>query len=522
MKNNTGKFKLKIAGALLFVVSIGSSCTGTFETTNTRPYEPTVIDKRSLITQMQLNVIAVEKNPFQLSQNLVGDIYSGFMSPINNFKNNQNHATYVFPEDWSNHPYNTVYTVIFGAWMDLKREEKTTNMSPAFALAEILKISSMHRFTDMWGPMPYSKVGSGSMQVEYDSQEDIYKQFFVELNAAIDVLTAYTLREPGKTPLREFDLVYGGDFVKWVKYANSLKLRLAVRLAYVAPALAQEHALAAINHQFGVITSVDDNAILKGGNGVTISNPLADMWDNYNDIRMGASISSYMNGYADPRLSAYFQQSGISTHPYIGLRLGLTIPSKTPDLQSFSSPKVMAGDPIVWMAASEVAFLKAECALRGWNVGVTDEQAYADGVKFSFAEKKSSGVETYLISDAVPTNYVDPKAAANSINTTATITPKWNTSATTEVKLERIITQKWIALFPNGQEAWSEFRRTGYPKLFPIKVNNSGGKVDTNIQVRRMQFPYSERNANAENYAKAVTLLGGPDTGGTKLWWDKK
>lgn len=91
-----------------------------------------------------------------------------------------------------------------------------------------------------------------------------------------------------------------------------------------------------------------------------------------------------------------------------------------------------------------------------------------------------------------------------------------------EEKLERIITQKWIALYPDGQEAWTEFRRTNYPKIFPVKVNNSGGTIDTKVQVRRITFPQSEYDNNTEEVSKAVGLLGGPDTGGTKLWWDKK
>ena len=104
----------------------------------------------------------------------------------------------------------------------------------------------------------------------------------------------------------------------------------------------------------------------------------------------------------------------------------------------------------------------------------------------------------------------------------SSVTPKWNAGAGDEEKLERIITQKWIAMFPNGQEAWSEFRRTGYPKVIPIVNNLSGGKVDTNVQVRRMTFPRSEYSNNAAGVAAATALLGGADTGGTKLWWDKK
>ena len=102
------------------------------------------------------------------------------------------------------------------------------------------------------------------------------------------------------------------------------------------------------------------------------------------------------------------------------------------------------------------------------------------------------------------------------------ITIKWNAGATEEEQLERIITQKWIAMFPNGTEAWSEFRRTGNPLLFPESSSYQTSGVETNKQIRRMVFPQSEYSNNGAAVQEAVKLLGGPDNGGTKLWWDKK
>ena len=100
------------------------------------------------------------------------------------------------------------------------------------------------------------------------------------------------------------------------------------------------------------------------------------------------------------------------------------------------------------------------------------------------------------------------------------ITIAWDGGSTNEENLERIITQKWIAMFPEGQEAWSEFRRTGYPKIFPVVSNQSAGDVDTDIQIRRIPFVDSELSTNPEGVANATTLLGGPDNAGTRLWWD--
>lgn len=102
------------------------------------------------------------------------------------------------------------------------------------------------------------------------------------------------------------------------------------------------------------------------------------------------------------------------------------------------------------------------------------------------------------------------------------ITIAWNDNDNTETKLERIITQKYIAIFPDNQEAWSEYRRTHYPRLFAIDYNGSNGGVSTETQIRRLRFPTSEYSNNATYVQDAIRLLNGADNGNTHLWWDKK
>lgn len=122
---------------------------------------------------------------------------------------------------------------------------------------------------------------------------------------------------------------------------------------------------------------------------------------------------------------------------------------------------------------------------------------------------------------STPAAYTDPLNAKNNAPSPSGITIKWDESATMEQKLERIITQKWIANFPEGQEAWSEFRRTGYPKLFPVANNNSGGLISTDVQIRRLPFSPNEYTTNNAEVTKAIQLLSTPkDDGSTRLWWD--
>lgn len=174
-----------------------------------------------------------------------------------------------------------------------------------------------------------------------------------------------------------------------------------------------------------------------------------------------------------------------------------------------------------WMSGAESFFLRAEAKLR-WDMGSTSAQElYQSGVRTSFQERGVSGVDSYLQSNDKPADFSDNSNNGRDASALSTITPKWDDNASFEVKLERIITQKYLAIFPDGQEAWSEFRRTGYPKLFTIDYNASNGVVSTDLQIRRLRFPASEYSNNSANVQAAVGLLGGADNGGTKLWWDK-
>jgi len=178
------------------------------------------------------------------------------------------------------------------------------------------------------------------------------------------------------------------------------------------------------------------------------------------------------------------------------------------------------------MTSAEAWFLKAEAALRGWAGAGNAGANYNQGILTSFSQYGLDG-STYM-NDAtdLPQAYIDPKsivAGANNVTSApelSTITIKWDGAAPFAQQLERIITQKYIAMYPEGQEAWSEYRRTGYPMLWPNVVNTSGGLIPSAKGIRRLPFSIDEVNSNPAGVAGAVTLLGGPDTGGTPLWWD--
>ena len=505
-------------GLLLSGVILLGSCTSNFDNINEPKYQASEEDMKgdnfklgAFFPQLQDNAFPAQENSYQMNENLIGDVYGRYMMTTKSAWNSSNFSVYNAPEGWVKYPFNDVLSKVYTAWNEIRKQ--TDGEGVSFAWAQILRVTAMQRLTDMYGPIPYSKVESGDLSVAYDSQEDAYKNMFIDLSNAIEVLSSYVTANPSSKPMAAYDGIYGGDYKQWVKFANSLKLRMAMRVRFAAPALAQEMAEEAVNHSFGVMESKEDNAEYNYSKG----NPIFVMWSSYGDSRVCADITSYMNGFNDPRRPKYFYQTTIAgASGFIGLRSGAATQSEA-WAKEYSAPAVEKADKLIWMTASEIAFLKAEGALIGWNMKGTAENFYNQGIKLSFDQWGVSGAETYLNDNtSKQADYTDPnnKYSASAVST---ITIKWDGSANTETNLERVITQKYIALWPVGQEAWSEYRRTGYPKFFKVAQN-----VSPNIVVAgRIPFSADEYLNNADNMAGAVQALGGADNYATKLWWDK-
>lgn len=472
------------------------------------------------LTTLQRNVVAEDQNDFQLTEDLFGNMYAGYYAGTQSWEGGYNATTYVFPDGWKDRPFSVAYTKVMSNWQQLRL--KTDSSSVLFAVGEVVKVEAMHKTTDIYGPIPYTRFGLQT-PVPYDSQKDVYMRFFSELDHAIGVLTAFDRLNPSAKPLSNFDLIYGSDLKKWIRFANSLKLRLAIR-CHKAYDGAQALAEAAVNNDYGVIEENEDNAVMQtvGALSFTYNNPFYNIYstEGYNEDRMGASMDAYLNGFSDPRLSKFFAPA--IDGQYRGMRNGMRNGKNFQGNEKLSAPTITRSTPYVWMNAAEMWLLRAEGALLGWNMGGTAKDLYEEGVRTSLAQHGlSDSADNYLASTNTPSAY-DGMRGLPAADAPSDITPAWDDNATDAKKLERIITQKWIAIYPLGQEAWSEFRRTGYPKLFPVVDNFSNGKVNTNIQVRRVPFPASEYIGNKAEVEKAVQLLGGEDTGGTSLWWDKQ
>jgi hypothetical protein len=335
---------------------------------------------------------------------------------------------------------------------------------------------------------------------------------------------------------------------RWIKFANSLRLRLALRISKVDPARAQSEAEAAVAG--GVMTTsvaiTDPTAMTSGDDALvqrsaknTDGNGLQSMSD-WNEFRMSASMASVLNGYQDPRLPQYFLPA-FNTGTYQGLRNGLSVAELglTPNLannnshvgQRWSSTNIVDKDGNVLgsansiataqnvMCTAEVYFLRAEGALLGWNMQGTAKDLYEAGITNSL----------------IQWNITDPTVISDYINSTKTPIPpgdQQNSPAMTNIpvkfaadpatQLEQIMTQKWLALYPDGMEAWADYRRSHVLKLYPVVHSDNPDITNTSTQwIRRIPFLLSETQNNGAEVEKAVGLLSGPDKVTTPLWWDK-
>lgn len=526
----TGLLAVGASGAL-------ASCTRDFQEVNTNPLRPNdeVMKRDNLGVSANIPDLLFQPlytalggtgaaNNYQVIDNLMVQSWMGYMAPRDAKWNNNNLSQYSFGnQGWLNGAYVNTTQSVLGPWLQVKKAtmDGAEKHPELFAIAQITKIMALHRGVDMFGAIPYSKVGSGSFTVPYDSQEAIYTSFFQELTDAVNALRTWG-------QISTLDYVYGGNAKQWMKLGNSLMLRLAMRVRFAAPELSKKYAEQAANDPAGLIVDNADNAWIGEKLGIKPVNSLYIVAKAYDDTRMGASVYTYLKGYNDPRLSVYFE-------PYkkgeeVG-NLDTAVPPAIPQTgdkyNKATCVKVGNWDPSVWMTASEVEFLLAEAAVANYAVPGTAQSHYENGVKRSFEQFKLDGADAYLKGSGKPIPFKDNITPEYSADAPATVTVKWDEGLNEEQKLEKIITQKYLALFPNGMEAWSEWRRTGYPLL--IKPN---GNISTHGMVtsdghkdgmRIFPYPQDEIDKNAENVNAAInSYRGGSNAANVNVWWDKK
>ncbi|WP_353124426.1 SusD/RagB family nutrient-binding outer membrane lipoprotein [Parapedobacter pyrenivorans] len=507
---------------ITFAASLTLSCTDNFTELNTDPSKLTEAGPREMpfMFSRAQSAAAMDRSFYQTVQNLGPDLYAQYFAlSVTSFQTDR----YVLTADWQRRFWTVVYA---NTAPQLKAiMENSASASGEQALANILWVYAFHRLTDQFGPVPYFQAADPVEQIPYDSQEAIYDDFFKRLDQAVTDLKALG---SDATIFQGFDLMYNGDVNSWILFANTLRLRLALRIAGVSPDRAQQEAEAAV--AAGVLTDNGQNASLakslKGNDTHGLAQTAA-----WNEFAMSSTIASYLKGYSDPRLGKYFQRD-VTNGQFNSLRNGLP-PSALNNPRNNSAQNSNVGTYWVnWSAASgawtpnlearfhvmsaaEAWFLRAEGAINGWNMGAAARECYEQGITTSLAQwgADQAAISTYLTSAELPASPGDTENSP----AVATTPIEWASDESTQ--REQIGVQKWLALFPDGMEAWAEFRRTGFPKMYPV-VESGNADLPSGTFINRLPFPIVEENNNAAELAKGRALLGGPDNAATHLWWD--
>lgn len=530
---------------LLLTLCSMSACD--YETVNTDPYgvsdeELGPLKYGARFMNMQQRVIPIGSpslttgpgNDLQNTDLISSGNYIGYFGNNNNWGFN-NESNWNFTDSRMNYAYQNFYSSIFLPWneiYEIAKDAESPSEQAILEMANIVRNVAWLRATDVFGPIAYTSAGDGSIAPKFDSQEVVYKTMMADLAKSVELLNTISYRV-----MSQYDLIYDGNVQNWVKLANSLMLRMAVRVHFKDEALAREYIAKALDPKNGgVIEDIASEAKIQTSTKMPLLNSMMASVNDYNETRMGATIWGYLRGYRDPRLSKYFTQGTYGYGSYMQKDYFAVAPENTNSKQETtwsekfaSRPNIDANSPLYWFRASETYFLKAEAAL--YNLMEGDPQTfYEQGVSMSFQENGVNGFTAdYLETTDKPLGirtmaywYGDYGHDLSIGNTS----PKWDDYTGSlpqkDEQLQKIITQKYLALYPNAVEAWTEYRRTGFPYIMKPMDGAAAGRIGASAEdtraPERFRFAPTAYNSNP-NMAEIPKLLGGDDIGATKMWW---
>ena len=378
------------------------------------------------------------------------------------------------------------------------------------AVATILKAYIFWTLTDRWGDVPYSEAlkGAANLHPAFDKQEDIYLGIMQDLKDAVAGFDNGLWMQG--------DLFYNGDPAQWKKVANTLRMQIALRTTKVYPAAgqwAETEFSAAFNDPAGYMTTNADNMVIHYPGG-SFKNPYFTIYDGRTDYAFSKTIGDIMSNMNDDRKDAGYKSAG-PDFPY-----GLTRDNAIAfgSYGKYLAPAYRAEGSDVVVISASTSLLAAAEGVERWGLAspISAEQLYNDGVTESFDQWGVGGAAAaYLAGDA---NYNGGSGGGSDIGANA-FGSIVGANATTNTKLERIALQRYLASYPNGIEAWSEWRRTGIPHLTPTTAatNTSDGSQIP----RRYVYATAEYSLNPDQVAAAVARLTGGDKMSSRMWWDQ-
>lgn len=485
-------FKFTSVAALAAALMLGGSCTSNFEEINTDP--------DALATGSPTNMLGYVLRSTMSQHGSLGDAtstWAGYIVKIQ-YMDNFNYLP-------TNNTYGNKFSCCYRMNEQLDdvlalTEESADQLKNIRWVARIWKEFLWLWTTDQFGDIPYSEanqVAEGNAQPVYDDQSTIYPAILTNLKTIADEMAAGLSDDA----IGEGDFLFNGDIALWQKFCNSLRMRAAMRIVNVAPDLAQStiEEICQNPSAYPLLETSDENADFYWQGSDPYFEPWYDDFRTRDDWGMSNIFVNHLTSMNDPRISAIMQPAA-SDGQYRGYENGaLAAPS---NLQTISRMGVIyreepAGFTPV-LRSCENYFIKAEAAVRGWNVGISAEEAYETAVRIS--------MEDNGVSDADAEAYLAGAGA-------------WDGT------LERIYMEEWVALFKEGIEAWSLYRRTGYPQEIVTSGEypgafNSFGTTHNDVPFR-MPYPDNEYQYNEDNVRAAAANIV-DNTWGEQMWWDTR
>ena len=556
MKNYKSYFTLILAAFTIFF----TACSDEYmENMNTDPSKASTIDPNAQLTTAQLQtygdlgMVEIYRNYlYAFNQQLMGCWNTTNYGGRHTVDNNE------MGRIWTTF-YTTAIKNLTDAQYRTADNAEKVNINSA---VRIYRVYLMSVITDIHGDVPYSEAGKGFLEEKfnprYDTQEEIYNDFFTELKTAGNNMDASKDKITG-------DVIFNGDVSKWKKLANSLRMRFAMRISNVAPQKAQEEFEAALQDEGGIFQSNDDNALIQymeksfsfgqeaytdyRGNALSqllfgndpANNPSYLCSTLFNQLYNTGDPRTFMIGrcYYDGLMSSTspdnridltneMLEKGIAFQPCepgafsydpwpsgydsdILKELAETNPSISTTVARETEPKLAnnflkSTNPGVVMTYAEVEFLLAEASLKGWNTGSKSiDELYRTGVRAAIDFlTESYGCDQ--VSDETFEEYINQNGIGH----------------TDEQKKEAINTQAWILHFTNPAECWANIRRSGYPKLKSPAEYGFGQYLTGGTEIPvRLCYPVLESSYNKVSYEEALNRMGETDNWYTPVWWDK-
>ena len=360
-------------------------------------------------------------------------------------------------------------------------------------IARILKVYIYWVMTDRWGDIPYSKALLGDPNVDFDTQESIYKDMIKELTEAV-------AKFDNGAPIKG-DIAYNGDISKWKKLANSMRMLMALRLSKVYPAASDYAATqfkAALADGAGSIAVNSDNFTLNYP-GSNFKNPYYNMYDGRKDYGESETMTSLLASLGNDARQTVFGATLNGEASSKGVPYGrnrdflITWTASNPDYTYVFAPTYRAEkSPLAIVRAASVLLARAEAADKGWTAeSVTT--LYTNGVNASY--------DQWGLALPAGSYFANPNVSLGATGTNA----------------QKIAIQQYVAYYPDGIQGWSNWRRTGFPALIPAPNGTNTPKVIP----RRFMYGTTDYSLNATGVAAAVTKISGGDKMDSKVWWDK-